>query len=98
MGVPVSIIFGCDETCGVCTYSVDGAEYYRKGYPAKPFRCNQLRQYDGRTLLIEGSNIAETSYMEEVDGVMMLDSGVSVVKMEEDLVIHKMPSTCLCTM
>lgn len=98
MGVPVSIIFGCDETCGVCTYSVDGAECYRMGYPAKPFCCNQLRQYDGRTLLIEGSNIAENSYMEEVDGVMMLDSGVSVVKMEEDLVIHKMPSTCLCTM
>lgn len=97
MKADVSLVFGCDETCGICTYSVDPIPKYGMGYPAKPFPCNSLRQHEGRTLLMEGSNIADNSYMDEIDGVQMFDSGLSVISTRDDLVIHKMPS-CLCTM
>lgn len=68
-----------------------------RGVSGKAIPCNSLRQHEGWTLLIEGSNVADSSYMEDIDGIQMLDSGLSVISVREDLVIHKMPSF-LCTM
>ena len=92
LGVPVSLIFGNTETCGVCTYSIVQSNYPALGYFAKPFLCNSLRKSKGNTLLIRGSNIVGNSRMVEMDNEKWFDSGIPI-SLANHLVIHKMPNT-----
>lgn len=97
-GVPVSIIFGNTETCGVCTHSVEGKHGIGVTYVAMPFVCNSLRKSERNTLLISGSNIAENSRMVELDGIRWFDSGLSIPFMKNHYILHKMPTTYDSTM
>lgn len=92
IGIPVSIIFGNTETCGVCTHSVCATARSILGYYAKPFMCNALRRSRRNTLLIRGSNIALNSRTVEMDGEKWFDSGISI-SIVKNLIIHKMPTT-----
>lgn len=98
IGVPVSIIFGNTETCGICTHSVGNGNRCIRGYVAVPFVCNSLRQSERNTLLIEGSNITECNRMVELDGRRWFDSGISVLFLKDFLIVHKMPSTFCSSM
>ena len=98
IGVPVSIIFGNTETCGICTHSVGNGNRCIRGYVAVPFVCNSLRQSERNTLLIEGSNITECNRMVELDGRRWFDSGISVLFLKDFLFVHKMPSTFCSSM
>lgn len=95
LGVPVSIIFGNTETCGICTHSVRSKKPILMGYIAKPFICNSLRRSDTNTLLISGSNIAESSRstVDEQGSSKWFDSGISILIMKNYFVVHKMPRT-----
>lgn len=92
IGVPVSLIFGNTETCGVCTHSVEGKHGIGLTYVAVPFLCNSLRKSDRNSLLISGSNIAESSRMTNIDGTRWFDSGISV-RFIKNYILHKMPTT-----
>ena len=92
IGVPVSLIFGNTETCGVCTHSVEGKPGIGLTYVAVPFLCNSLRKSDRSSLLISGSNIADSSRMTVVDGTRWFDSGISV-RFVKNYILHKMPTT-----
>ncbi|KAK8812648.1 hypothetical protein WA538_004509 [Blastocystis sp. DL] len=92
IGVPVSLIFGNTETCGVCTHSVEGKPRIGLTYVAVPFLCNSLRKSDRSSLLISGSNIADSSRMTVVDGTRWFDSGISV-RFVKNYILHKMPTT-----
>ena len=97
-GVPVSIIFGNTETCGICTHNVEGKYTIGVTYMAVPFMCNSLRKSERNTLLISGSNIAENSRMVELDGIRWFDSGLSIPFMKNHYILHKMPTTYDSTM
>ena len=97
-GVPVSIIFGNTETCGICTHNVEGKYTIGVTYMAVPFMCNSLRKSERNTLLISGSNIAENSRMVELDGISWFDSGLSIPFMKNHYILHKMPTTYDSTM
>ena len=68
------------------------------GYVAKPFICNSLRRSDRNTLLITGSNIADSSRMIQENGCKWFDSGISVLIMKDYFIVHKMPRTYDSTM
>ena len=92
IGIPISIIFGNTETCGVCTHSVSTSNRCIFGYYAKPFICNSLRKSNRNTLLIRGSNIAANSQTVVMDNQKWFDSGISI-SLVNYLIIHKMPKT-----
>ena len=93
IGVPVSLIFGNTETCGVCTHNVEGLHSVSLHYAATPFLCNSLRKSERNTLLVSGANIAENSRMVELDGVRWFDSGIACPFMKHHYLLHNMPLT-----
>ena len=92
IGIPVSIVFGNTETCGVCTHSIHSSCPKLFGYYAEPFVCNSLKKSDQNTLLIKGSNVASNSHNCVVDGHKWYDSGISV-SIHNKRIIHRMPKT-----